>query len=131
MYARHGADVGAALHEEGGGGALFAPAAVEVTARAVHVVGRVHQRGRAQHLQQAVARGGQDAFLGRERVLPRMEPGELLAVLSAGAYGASMASNYNTRRRPAEVLVDGFEAALVRRRETFQRMFADELEARS
>lgn len=70
-------------------------------------------------------------FLGRERVLPRMEPGELLAVLSAGAYGASMASNYNTRRRPAEVLVDGFEAALVRRRETFQRMFADELEARS
>ena len=68
-------------------------------------------------------------FLGRARTLPSMDRGDLLAVLAAGAYGASMASNYNSRPKPAEVLVDGDVARLVRRRETFESMFADELEA--
>ena len=68
-------------------------------------------------------------FLGRGRELPRCERGDLLAVLAAGAYGASMASNYNSRGRPAEVLVDGDVARLIRRRETHQRLFLDELEA--
>lgn len=68
-------------------------------------------------------------FLGRARVLPELDEGDLLAVLAAGAYGASMASNYNSRPKPAEVLVDGGKATLVRRRETFARMFADETEA--
>jgi diaminopimelate decarboxylase len=68
-------------------------------------------------------------FLGRRRVLPELDEGDLLAVLAAGAYGASMASNYNSRPKPAEVLVDGGKATLVRRRETFARMFADETEA--
>jgi len=68
-------------------------------------------------------------FLGRGRELPRCQRGDLLAVLAAGAYGASMASNYNSRPRPAEVLVDGDSARLIRRRETFARMFEDELEA--
>jgi diaminopimelate decarboxylase len=68
-------------------------------------------------------------FLGKKRMLPACRRGDLLAVLGAGAYGASMASNYNTRRRPAEVLVDGRTAVLVRKRETFADLFANELDA--
>lgn len=68
-------------------------------------------------------------FLARRCPLPPCERGDLLAILAAGAYGASMASNYNTRRRPAEVLVDGDQVRLLRRRETFASMFADEMPA--
>lgn len=68
-------------------------------------------------------------FLGQKRALPRCERGDLLAVLAAGAYGASMASNYNSRRRPAEVIVDGDQFRLVRRRESFAQLFQDELDA--
>jgi diaminopimelate decarboxylase len=57
-------------------------------------------------------------FLGRERELPSLLPGQLLAILDAGAYGVALASNYNTRTRPAEVLVDGASTRLIRRRET-------------
>jgi diaminopimelate decarboxylase len=56
-------------------------------------------------------------FLGKERPL-RIAAGDLLAVRSAGAYGFAMSSNYNTRGRAAEVMVDGEQAYLVRRRET-------------
>ncbi|OOG51485.1 diaminopimelate decarboxylase [Polaromonas sp. C04] len=56
-------------------------------------------------------------WIGRDRALA-LQPGDLLAVLSAGAYCMSMASNYNTRGRAAEVLVDGDQAALIRRRES-------------
>jgi diaminopimelate decarboxylase len=56
-------------------------------------------------------------WIGRDRDLA-VAPGDLLAVLSAGAYCMSMASNYNTRGRPAEVLVDGAKAHLIRARET-------------
>jgi len=56
-------------------------------------------------------------FLARERALPRMEQGELLAVMSAGAYGFTMSSNYNSRRRPPEVMVEGERFAVVRERE--------------
>ena len=66
-------------------------------------------------------------FLGKRRELPPCQPGDLLAVLAAGAYGASMASNYNTRRRPAEVLVDGARARLVRARETFEQLLQNEV----
>ncbi|MEJ5347865.1 MAG: diaminopimelate decarboxylase [Desulfosoma sp.] len=59
-------------------------------------------------------------FLARDRTLPRVVPGELLAVMSAGAYGFSMASNYNSRRRPAEVLVDGETFHVIRQRETWE-----------
>ncbi len=58
-------------------------------------------------------------WLGRDRALA-VQPGDLLAVLSAGAYCMSMASNYNTRGRPAEVLVDGDKAHLIRARETVE-----------
>ncbi len=56
-------------------------------------------------------------WIGRDRALA-VQPGDLLAVLSAGAYCMSMASNYNTRGRPAEVLVDGDLATVIRERET-------------
>lgn len=57
-------------------------------------------------------------FLARDRELDVPEPGEVLAVRTAGAYGFAMASNYNGRLRPAEVLVDGADVQLIRRRET-------------
>lgn len=58
-------------------------------------------------------------FLGRGRRLPPVREGDLLAVFGAGAYAGSMSSNYNGRRRAAEVLVDGRQAKLIRRRETY------------
>ncbi|AZD38886.1 MULTISPECIES: diaminopimelate decarboxylase [Pseudomonas] len=64
-------------------------------------------------------------FLAKERQLA-LEEGDLLAVHSAGAYGFVMSSNYNTRGRAAEVLVDGEQAVEVRRRETVAELFAGE-----
>jgi diaminopimelate decarboxylase len=66
-------------------------------------------------------------FLGKDRELAVKE-GDLLAVLSAGAYGFTMASNYNTRPRAAEVLVSGKEARLIRHRETVDELLANERE---
>jgi diaminopimelate decarboxylase len=57
-------------------------------------------------------------FFARDRELPSTEEGELLAILDAGAYGMSITSNYNTRSRPPEVLVEGKKATVIRRRET-------------
>jgi diaminopimelate decarboxylase len=57
-------------------------------------------------------------YLARDRRLPLLNPGDLLAVFSAGAYGMAMSSNYNSRPRAAEVLVDGDSHRLIRRRET-------------
>jgi diaminopimelate decarboxylase len=68
-------------------------------------------------------------FLAKQRALPVLEQGDLLAVFSAGAYGMSMASNYNSRPRAAEVLVDGETALLARRRETLQDLVQAELDA--
>jgi diaminopimelate decarboxylase len=65
-------------------------------------------------------------FFAKDRALPRPEEGDLLAILSAGAYGFVMASNYNTRPRPVEVLVDGDRYTIVRRRETFEDLVAGE-----
>jgi diaminopimelate decarboxylase len=64
-------------------------------------------------------------FLARERRLSA-RPGDLLAVMSAGAYAMVMSSNYNTRPRAAEVLVNGAETRLVRRRESVEAMLAAE-----
>lgn len=65
-------------------------------------------------------------FLGKDRELAIL-PGDLLAVKSSGAYGFAMASNYNTRNKPAEIMVDGDQVHLIRRRETI----ADQLSAES
>jgi len=64
-------------------------------------------------------------FLGKDREL-NIEPGDLLAVRSAGAYGFAMSSNYNSRPRAAEVMVDGERFQVVRRRETVAELYAGE-----
>ncbi len=63
-------------------------------------------------------------FLGKDRVLPPLRRGDLLAVFSAGAYGFTMSCNYNTRPRAPEVLVEGDSFRVVRRRETYEDLLA-------
>jgi diaminopimelate decarboxylase len=62
-------------------------------------------------------------FFARDRELPVTQEGDLLAILDAGAYGSVLGSNYNTRGRPAEVLVDGAKSQLIRRREAVKDQF--------
>jgi len=80
-------------------------------ARAVDVVGPVCESG---------------DFFARDRKLAPLKPGDLVALLDAGAYGMAQSSNYNTRLRPAEVLVEGSKARLIRRRETIADLLAPE-----
>ncbi len=65
-------------------------------------------------------------FLAKDRIVPDVKPGDLLAVMSAGAYGFSMSSNYNSRPRAAEVMVDGREFAVIRERETLKDLIRGE-----
>jgi diaminopimelate decarboxylase len=81
-------------------------------ARTVDVVGPVCETG---------------DFFARDRKLRPVEPGDLVALLDAGAYGMAQSSNYNTRMRPAEVLVEGARARLIRRRETIADLLAPEI----
>lgn len=67
-------------------------------------------------------------FLAQDRMLPPVRRGDLLAVFSAGAYGMVMASRYNSSPLPAEVMVDGRRATLVRRRESYDDLTAHELD---
>lgn len=66
-------------------------------------------------------------FFARDRAIAAVKPGDLVALLDAGAYGMSLSSNYNSRPRPAEVLVEGTKAKLIRRRETMRDQLAPEL----
>jgi diaminopimelate decarboxylase len=66
-------------------------------------------------------------FFARDRKLAPVEPGDLVVLLDAGAYGMAQSSNYNTRLRPAEVLVEGAKARLIRRRETMADLLGPEL----
>ena len=66
-------------------------------------------------------------FFARDRPLHAVKPGDLLVLLDAGAYGMSQTSNYNTRPRPAELLIDGDAVHLIRRRETMRDLLAPEL----
>jgi diaminopimelate decarboxylase len=65
-------------------------------------------------------------FFAHDRDIPNVRPGDLLAVLTTGAYGYVLSSNYNTRPRPAEVMVCGAEAELIRARETVEDLIAGE-----
>ncbi len=85
--------------------------AVDGAAEVVDVVGPVCESG---------------DFFAHDRSLPVLKQGDLVALLDAGAYGMSQSSNYNTRVRPAEVLVEGGAARLIRRRETYDDLFAAE-----
>lgn len=67
-------------------------------------------------------------FLALDRTVADVQPGDLLAVHGAGAYGYAMAMNYNSRRRPAEVLVDGDRYAVITRRETYEDLVRAECE---
>jgi diaminopimelate decarboxylase len=67
-------------------------------------------------------------FFARDRLLPQLKVGDLVAILDAGAYGSSLTSNYNSRLRPAEVLIEGKSARLIRRRETMDDLMRAELE---
>ncbi len=66
--------------------------------------------------------------LGYDRMLSEVSVGDVLAIHNAGAYGFSMSNNYNSRLRPAEVLVEGGEARLIRRRETLEDLIRNEVE---
>jgi diaminopimelate decarboxylase len=65
-------------------------------------------------------------FFARDRKLPPLDPGDLVALLDAGAYGMAQSSNYNTRLRPAEVLIEGAKYRLIRRRETMADLLGPE-----
>lgn len=66
-------------------------------------------------------------FLARDREMPCLEPGDLVAVMTAGAYGYVLSSNYNSRPRPPEVMVAGDKAALIRPRERLEDLMAGEV----
>jgi len=66
-------------------------------------------------------------FFARDRAMPKVKPGDLVLLLDAGAYGMSLTSNYNTRTRPAEVLIADGEAKLIRRRETMRDLLGPEI----
>ena len=68
-------------------------------------------------------------FFARDREMPELREGDLLAIMSAGAYGFVMASNYNSRPLPAEALVRGDKFALIRKRQTNADLVRDEIEA--
>jgi diaminopimelate decarboxylase len=65
-------------------------------------------------------------FFARDREIPQVSEGDLVAILDTGAYGMSISSNYNTRPKAAEVLVEGSKAKVVRRRETIKDLLAAE-----
>jgi diaminopimelate decarboxylase len=65
-------------------------------------------------------------FMARERLLPRVRQGDLLAVMSAGAYGFTMSSNYNSRPRAAEVMVRGDRFEIIRSRENYEDLIRGE-----
>ncbi len=89
---------------------------------AVHASGNAHQRV---DVVGPICETGD--FFARDRELPVTESGDLLAIMDAGAYGMSLASNYNSRPRAAEVMVHGRKARLIRKRETMVDLMRSEL----
>jgi len=67
-------------------------------------------------------------FFALDREMPEVHEEDLLAIMSAGAYGFVMASNYNSRSLPAEALVRGDKLSLIRKRQTWEDLFRDEVE---
>jgi diaminopimelate decarboxylase len=99
--------------------------------QAFHRVEPVVSRGRAPELVDVVGPVCETSdFLARRRELERVEPGELLAVRDAGAYGFVMSSNYNMRPRAAEVMIEDGKLRLIRRRETFEDLVRTEVDGR-
>jgi diaminopimelate decarboxylase len=65
-------------------------------------------------------------FFARDRELPVVNEGELLAILDTGAYGMALASNYNSRPHPAEVMVEGKSVKVIRQRQTMRDLLREE-----
>ncbi|HEY4330148.1 MAG TPA: diaminopimelate decarboxylase, partial [Phycisphaerae bacterium] len=65
-------------------------------------------------------------YMAKDRYIAPMKRGDLMAIFSAGAYGMSMSSNYNSRTRAAEVLVDGSSFRIIRQRETYEDLIRGE-----
>jgi diaminopimelate decarboxylase len=96
--------------------------------QAFHRIEEVRPKGRDQQNVDVVGPICESSdFLALDRALPALESGELLAVFSSGAYGFTMSSQYNSRPRAAEVIVDGDQAVLARRRETYEDLIALEM----
>ena len=95
---------------------------------AFHAIVPVQEKGTAREMVDIVGPICETGdFLAKDRALPPVQQGDLLAVMSAGAYGFSMSSNYNSRPRVAEVLVDGNQYTLIRRRETVEELVNGEI----
>jgi diaminopimelate decarboxylase len=95
--------------------------------RAYHEIIELEEQGRAEGRVDVVGPVCETGdFLALDRLMPAIIPGERLAVLGAGAYGFVMASNYNSRPRPAEVVVDGATWWVARPRETVEELYAKE-----
>ena len=65
-------------------------------------------------------------FFAKDRILPKVDEGDCLAVMGAGAYGFSMSSNYNSRCRAQEVMIDGNKIYVIRKRETYKDLISNE-----
>ena len=92
-----------------------------------HPMQPVHKKGAATQITDVVGPICETGdFLARDRALPALAQGDLLAIGAAGAYGMTMASNYNTRPRAAEVVVDGKRWRIIRERETLEHLLAGE-----
>ncbi len=95
---------------------------------AYHAILPVEERGQGRELGDVVGPICETGdFLARDKQVPVSKQDDLLAVMSAGAYGFTMSSNYNTRPRVAEVLVDGTKFHVIRQRETLEMMIAGEM----
>ena len=93
-----------------------------------HRIGEVENHGREPQTYDVVGPICESSdFLARDRELPTIEQGERLVVYSAGAYGFTMSSNYNSRPRACELIVDGDKVIVARKRETYEDIVANEL----
>ena len=66
-------------------------------------------------------------FFAKQRNMRELQPGDLIAIMSAGAYAMTMASNYNSRQRPCELLVEGEEEHMIRRRDALDELWQNEI----
>jgi diaminopimelate decarboxylase len=104
---------------------LIRPALYQAHHEIIPVVPRKGARKRTVDVVGPVCETGD--FFARDRSMPELQPGDLAAILDAGAYGLSLSSNYNSRPRPAEVLVEGTRHRLIRKRETIDDLLAAEM----
>ncbi|MBU2020118.1 MAG: diaminopimelate decarboxylase [Bacteroidetes bacterium] len=95
---------------------------------AYHQIDNVSNPNGTERLYSVVGYICESDTLGYDRLISEVKEGDVLAIRNAGAYGFSMANNYNSRLRPAEVLVDGKKMKLIRRRETLEDIIRTEIE---